>query len=163
MGWYLFDIISTGLCANGINTHKQYQWVSVRACTTLGLVSWPNPTLSQENWSGGCWAISWLWRVSCIDLNEHWLHGCMTFALFHWLAKTETVGSAHPRNRSKLTRPSSSWESGVWTWDYPWLWRANEGPTLHTLQITCQKVPVHSWYFCTSWMGISKQGDLVFI
>jgi len=32
--------------------------------------------------------------------------------------KINTAESAQPRNRSIVTRPFSSWEGGVWAWDY---------------------------------------------
>ena len=149
MGWYLLDTINTGLCANGINTHKQYQWVPVCACATLGIVSWPNPTLSREKKSGDCWAISWLWRVSCIDFERTliaWLHDICPISLACpnqdcWLSTSEKLLNT---NQTLFL---------VWEWglDMEWerkiekrVWEIGWGGSVNCTQ-NAGALPIDSW------------------
>ena len=52
---------------------------------SIGLVSCPDPTLSQGKGSGDYWVTSWLWWLSSIDLNKHWLHACMIYIIYKYI------------------------------------------------------------------------------
>ena len=76
----------------------------------------PDPTKSV--WSTSLVVLS---QQTCLDFwmvtqSTISLASMYDLALFHWLV--QNADSPQPRKRSMVTRSFSSWEGGVWAWDY---------------------------------------------
>ena len=80
------------------------------------IVTSPDPTKSV--WSTSLVVLS---QQTCLDFwmvtqSTISLASMYDLALLHWLV--QNADSAQPRKHSMVTRSFSSWEGGVWAWDY---------------------------------------------
>jgi len=82
-------------------------------------------------WTNTDYMFAW-----CKVISLAYAHAWMMWHYSIGLSKIKTVDSAQPGNRSIVTRPFSSWEGGVWAWDY---WPAG---------LWCMTI-----VRCTSWGG----------
>jgi len=126
-------------------------------CSPWSVVSCPDPALS--------WGKGSICHLSNIDFEQTmirclhdvrpislvYVHAWMMWHYFIGLSKIKTVDSAQPRNRSIVSRPFSSWEGGVWEWDYI-THSLPTPPKLHTLPCTPFLHPIFSMVLCSrSW------------